>query len=99
MERTTEIKNRIDYPLAIENLDGLIEALDSHDNRKVGKAAMKLIDNGDWRPGPVNAVKKAIKGLNKSTETATENSKTAREEAREDRMLRVRDSEGKAKAR
>lgn len=91
--RTQQIRAAIDYPAALipENLDSLIERMDSRDNRAVGRAAKRETEFSD---GIVNAVKKAIQAVNhaeQSTGTASA--------AREERILRVRDSSGKNTAR
>ncbi len=75
-------------------LQELVTLLDSTDNREVGRKARKEEDKGNFGYGIIGAVKKAIQDRNRANQTTT-NTKAAREDA----MLRTRDSDGKATAR
>ncbi len=76
------------------NLEELVNRLESFDNREVGRKARQQENKGDFNCGIIQAVKKAIQERNKADQT-TGNTKAARE----DMMLRTRDSSGKATAR
>ncbi len=76
------------------NLQELVVLLDSTDNREVGQKARKEEDKGNFNYGVISAVKKAIQNRNKLNQTTT-NTKAAREDA----MLRTRNSDGRATAR
>lgn len=76
------------------NLEELVNRLESFDNREVGRKARQQEDKGDFTCGIIQAVKKALQGRNKANQTVTDP-----KAAREDRLLRTRDSSGKATAR
>jgi hypothetical protein len=76
------------------NLEELVSRLESTDNRVVGRKARQQEDLGDFNYGIIGAVKEAIQARNRSIQT-TGSTKSARE----DMMLRTRDSSGKATAR
>ncbi len=77
-----------------ENVQELVALLDSTDNREVGRKTRQQENKGEFSYGIIAAVKKAIQDRNKASQTTT-----STKAAREDRMLRTRDSDGKATAR
>ena len=94
--RTHKIQTAIDYPTKLlpQNLGDLIERMDSRDNRAVGRAAKHEMNVGEFSDGVINAVKKAIQAINRADQTAG-----SAKAAREERILRIRDSSGKNTAR
>lgn len=70
------------------------------DNRKIGRLVNKLLDTTSFAAGPIMRVAEHIKEYNRlNGVSALGNSDKARRAARSDRILRVRDSSGKATAR
>jgi len=98
MDRMARIKAEIVYPASLlpETLEDLIVRLDYLDNRAVALAAAHEIRDQIYSEGLILAVKKAIQGINRR-DCLSSVSQAAR--AREDRLLRLRDSDGRAKAR
>lgn len=78
------------------NIDELIALLNDADNRKVGRLANKLADAGNsgFSDGLIMAVKNAIQERNRLSGYVGNHVA-----AREDRILRTRDSSGRAQAR
>ena len=70
------------------------------DNRIIGRIVKKLLDTTELKPGPVMRVAEHIKEFNRmNSAQAMGNTDKARHAARSDRILRIRDSSGKATAR
>lgn len=94
--RTHKIRTAIDYPTTLQpqNLGDLIGRMDSRDNWVVGRAAKHEMNVGEFSDGIINAVKKAIQAVNRA-----EQSTGTASAAREERILRIRDSNGKSTAR
>jgi len=95
-EKLEQIKKEIKFPkeLQPENINELIERMYDKDNKKVGRLAKKEEEKEEFKTGLITAAKKAIQIRNKADQTTTDT-----KAAREDRLLRVRDSNGKATAR
>lgn len=86
----------IDFPenLIPENVDELIDRLDSIDNREVGRRARKEEDRGEFSYGLIKAVKEAIQLRNR-----LDGEVSSYKEARENQILQIRFSDGSKKAR
>lgn len=69
------------------------------DNRQIGRLVNKLIDKTDFKAGPIMRVAEMIKDYNRANGGSIGNSSKERHAARLDRILRIRDSSGKATAR
>ena len=69
------------------------------DNRLIGRISKKLLDGFEFKPGPIMRVAEMIKDYNRANGGSIGNSAKERHAARSDRLLRVRDSSGKATAR
>lgn len=69
------------------------------DNRQIGRLVNKLIDKTDFSAGPIMRVAEMIKEYNRANVGSIGNSSKERAAARSDRILRIRDSSGKATAR
>lgn len=96
INRLDRIHQEIVYPVALlpENLDVLIGRMDYLDNRMVARAAIYETKEGEFSDGIIAAVKRAITDINKRDLAIIGTAA-----CREDRLLRQRDSDGKAKAR
>jgi len=96
INRLDRIHQEIVYPAALlpENLDVLIGRMDYLDNRMVARAAMYEMDDEEFSDGIILAVKRAIQAINKRDTNILQVAK-----GREDRFLRQRDSNGRARAR
>ncbi len=68
-------KRGFDFPdsLIPDNVQELIDRIYDEDNRKVGRLARKEEDKGEFSPGLINAVKKAIQLHNKLEQEASLN--------------------------
>lgn len=69
------------------------------DNRKIGRLVNKLLDTTSFSAGSIMRVAEHIKEYNRANLGSIGNSDKERHAARSDRILRVRDSSGKATAR
>lgn len=94
--RLDRIHQEIAYPAALQpaNIDVLIGRMDYLDNRMVARAAKGEIEDGEFREGLILAIKRAIQAINKRDTSTIQAA-----QCREDRVLRLRDSDGKARAR
>lgn len=94
--RKQGIRDDIDFPPQFipDNVEVLIDRLDSLDNREVGRAARKEESAGEFSSGIIAAVKRVIQERNKA-----EGPGMSSADARMDRLLRIRDSQGRAQAR
>ncbi len=88
---------KINYPaeLTPANVQELITLIDDTDNRVVARKARKAEDTTEFKPGLIQAVKKAIQQRNKANGYVSRPAS----EGRMDTLLRTRDSNGKATAR
>lgn len=70
------------------------------DNKLIGRIVKKLMDTTNLKAGPIMRVAEHIKEYNRvNGASSLGNSDKARKDARSDRILRIRDSSGKATAR
>lgn len=69
------------------------------DNRQIGRIVKKLLDGYEFKPGPIMRAAEHIKDYNRANIGSVGNSSKERAAARSDRILRIRDSSGKATAR
>jgi len=92
-----KITVQIDYPedLVPDNVQVLVDRLESADNREVARKAKQEEENGEFSDGLIDAVKKSIQLRNRSNVSSVGASRIDRI----DRILNIRNTDGKATSR